>query len=232
MRTIRQQARIAGFLYLLLALIAPIGLVYVPGTVFSPGDPVATLDNIRAHELLVRIGMASELVHQVVAVFLVLALYRLFKPVNENLARQVVIFGALVSVPIMFVNVLNEIAALMLANGTPVLGAFTGGQLDQLAYVFYQLHFAGISVVSVFWGIWLFPFGLLVIRSDFIPKILGVLLLIAGAAYVVSSFVTIVLPHWAAQVGRIALPFELGEVPIILWLAIWGARPRSKPATA
>lgn len=229
-RTIKQQARIAGFLYLLLALIAPIGLLYVPGKVFTPGNATATVDNIRSHELLLRVGIASELVHQIVAVFLVLALYRLFKPVSENLARQVVIFGALVSVPIMFVNVLNEIASLILASGADLLGAFTGAQLDRLAYLFYRLHSSGIKVVSVFWGIWLFPFGILVIRSGFIPKVFGVLLMIAGSAYLVSSFVAIVLPELEPQVARIALPLEVAEFPIILWLAFWGAKPTPRPS--
>jgi hypothetical protein len=165
----QQQARAAGFLYLLLALIAPIGLLYVPGKLIVSRNATATADNIRASEWILRIGIASELIHQIIGVFLVLALYRLFKAVNETHAKQMVILGALVSVPIVFVNVLNEIAALILVRGADFLSVFEKPQLDALAYLFLRLHGQGITVASIFWGLWLFPFGMLVIRSGFIP---------------------------------------------------------------
>ena len=159
MSSIRQQARVAGVLYLLLALTAPLGLLYVPGKVIVLGNASATAANIRASEGLLRGGIASELIHQLIAVFLVLALYRLFKTVDEALARQVVVLGALVSVPIVFVNVLNEVAALTLVSGADFLSVFEQPQLDALAYLFLRLHGQGITVASVFWGLWLFPFG-------------------------------------------------------------------------
>lgn len=134
MRSTRQQARFAGFLYLLIALSAPIGLMYVPGKLIVSGNATATADNLRASEGLLRIGIASELFHQVIAVFLVLALYRLFKPVNETLAKQLVILGALVSVPVMFINVLNNVAALILVSGADFLAGFEKPELDALAY--------------------------------------------------------------------------------------------------
>jgi hypothetical protein len=228
----QHQARVAGFLYLLLALSAPLGLLYVPGRLIVSGDATATADNIRSSEWLLRLGIASELIHQIIAVFLVLALYRLFKAVNEAHARQMVILGALVSVPIMFVNVLNDIAALVLVSGADFLAVFEKSQLDALAYLFVQLHGQGITVAAIFWGLWLFPFGMLVIRSGFIPRVLGVLLVIAGVAYLASSFATLVLPRYAPLVSQIALPLEVAELPIILWLLIWGAktRPTDVPA--
>lgn len=224
MNSTQQQARRAGFLYLLIALIAPIGLLYVPGKLIVSGNATATADNIRSSEWLLRIGMASELIHQIIAVFLVLALYRLFKGVNETHAKLLVILGALVSVPIMFVNVLNEIAALILVSGADFLSVFEKSQLDALAYLSLSLHDQGITVVSIFWGLWLFPFGLLVIRSGFIPRMFGVLLMIAGLGYLASAFATLVLPRYAPLVSQVALPLEIAEVPIIFWLAIWGAR--------
>lgn len=224
MTSTKHQAHVAGLLYLLMAVSAPLGLLYVPGKVIVAGNAAATADNLRASESLVRAGIGSELFHQAGAVFLVLALYLLFRPVSELLAKQLVALGALVSVPIMFVNVLNSIAALTLAKGAPWLAAFDRPQLDALAYLFARLHGQGIEVASVFWGLWLFPFGLLVIRSGFIPKVLGYLLLVAGAAYVVSSFATLVMPSLVPLVGKVALPLEVAEVPIIFWLAIWGAR--------
>ncbi len=232
MRSTQQQARFAGFLYLLLCLIAPIGLLYVPSKLIVYGNATATADNIRASEWLLRVGIASELIHQVIGVFLVLALYRLFKAVDETLARLVVILGALLSLPIVFVNVLNEIAALVLVSGDKFLSVFERPQLDALAYLFLRLHSHGIIVASIFWGLWLFPFGMLVIRSGFIPRVLGVLLMVAGAAYLVSSFTTLILPQFAELVSRVALPLEVAELPIVFWLLIWGAKKRPPDALA
>lgn len=232
MSSIKQQARVAGFLYLLLALSAPIGLLYVPGKLIVHGNAAATADNIRASERLLRLGIASELIHQIIQVFLVLALYRLFKAVNETLAKQMVILGALVSVPIMFVNVLNDIAALVLVSGAGFLSVFEKPQLDALAYLFLRLHSEGITVASIFWGLWLFPFGMLVIRSGFIPRVFGVLLMIAGAAYLASAFATLVLPQYEPLVSQVALPLEVAELPIVFWLLTWGAKTRPADAPA
>jgi hypothetical protein len=227
--SIQHQARVAGFLYLLLAIIAPIGLLYVPGKLIVSGNATATADNIRASEGLFRIGIASELIHQVIGLFLVLALYRLFRPVSEALARQVVILGALVSLPIVFVNVLNEIASLILVSGADFLAVFDKPRLDALAYLFLRLHNQGINVASIFWGLWLFPFGLLVIRSGFIPRVFGYLLMIAGSAYLVHSFVVLLLPQYAPMSAQVALPLEAAELPIIFWLVIRGARTQPGP---
>lgn len=224
LRTTKQQARFAGLLYLLVALSAPIGLVYVPARLIVSGDAAATADRFRASEGLVRLGIATELGHQVVCIFLVLALYELFEAVDEALARQVVILGALVSVPILFVNVLNQIAVLFLVSGADFLSAFTRAQLDGLAYLFVRLHGLGISVGSVFWGLWLVPFGMLVVRSGFIPKFLGFLLFAAAGGYLASSFATLVMPDLGASVAKIAMPLEIGELPIVVWLLVWGAR--------
>jgi hypothetical protein len=230
-RTTKQQARIAGLLYLLLGITAPIGLLIVPGKLIVSGNATATADNLRAHGDLLRLGIASELIHQTIAIFVVLALYRLFRPVDEALARQLVVLGALVSVPIMFVNVLNDVAAQILVSGADFLSVFEKPELDALAYLFVRLHGRGITVASIFWGLWLFPFGLLVIRCGFIPRVLGYLLMVAGTGYVVSSFVTLVLPQFLKPVTTVTSLMIFGELPIMLWLLIWGARTRPGEAT-
>ncbi len=223
MRTIKKQARLAGFLYFLIGITAPIGLLYVPGKVIVSGDATATADRIRASESLFRIGIASELIPQVIAIFVVLALYRLFKGVNEARARELVILGALVSAPIMFVNVLNELAALILVSGVAFLSVFDRPQLDALAYLFIRLHTQGLDVASIFWGLWLFPFGVLAVKSGFIPRIFGYLLFVAGFAYVVNAFTSLLVPQYASQVGKVAMILYFGEPPIMLWLLIMGA---------
>jgi hypothetical protein len=230
--TVRRDARIAGVLYLLVALTAPIGLLYVPGRVVVSDNATATADHLRASEWLVRLGIASELVHQAICVFLVLALYRMFRGVNEYHAKQVVILGALVSVPIMFVNVLNEVAALLLASRPEFLTAFDPPKLDALAYLFIYLHAQGIVVASIFWGLWLFPFGLLVIRSTFVPRVLGFSLMVAGGAYLASAVTTLLAPRYSVEVGRLALPLQMGELPIVVWLLVQGVKGKRVIATA
>lgn len=233
MNETKRQARIAGLWYLGVFLTAPIGLLYVPGKIVVSGDAAATAENLRAHAGLLRLGIASELVHQVLILFVVLALYKLFRGVDEFLAKQVVVLGALVSVPIMFVNVLNDVAASILASGPDFLAAFDRPQLDALAYFFLRLHGRGIVVASVFWGLWLIPFGRLVIRSRFIPPLLGWLLLVAGAGYLADAIAALVLPDLRPYVAPVVQVLIFGEVPIIFWLAIWGARvPRGEPPAA
>ncbi len=224
----RKALRAAGLLYLLMAITAPFGLLYVPGKLIVPGDATATADHIRASEWLLRLGIGSELFHQAIAVFLVMALYRLFKAVNENQAKLLVILGCLVSVPIMFLNSINEIAALILVSGADFLSVFEKSQRDALAFLFLRLHGEGMNVASIFWGLWLFPFGILVIRSGFIPRISGILLFIAGSAYLASSFTSLVLPQYAQLVGQVALVLEVAEVPIIFWLFIRGLWPAGR----
>jgi hypothetical protein len=228
--TIRKQARFAGLLYLVMTLTAPIGLMFVPETLIVPGNATLTAEHLRTSETLFRIGIASELFHQALAVFIVLALFRLFRPVSETLAWQMVILGALVSVPIMFVNVLNEIAALILVSGPAFLTVFDRAQLEALALLFLRLHDHGIDIASIFWG--LCPFGLLVIRSGFIPRFLGVLLIIAGVAYLVESFLLVLAPRLGHAAGPYAIVLELSELPIVFWLVVWGARVRPAAAPA
>lgn len=220
----RKDARVAGVLYLLIGIIAPIGLMYVPGQLIVTGDAAATAEHLRLSEWLLRLGIASELFSQIIGVFLVLALYRLFKAVNEQLAVLMVILGMLLSLPIVFVNLLNDIAALNLAGGAKFLSVFDQPQRDALAYLFIRLHSQGIQVAAIFWGLWLFPFGMLVIRSRFIPRTLGVLLMVAGCAYLAASFTSLVLPRYANAVIQWAAILEAGELPIIFWLVIWGAK--------
>lgn len=223
-------ARAAAVLYLLIVLTVPFGLIYVPGRLMVPGDAAATADRLRASESLLRLGIGSELFHQAVAIFLVLALYRFFKPVNEKLAVLVVILGALVSVPIVFLNVVSEIAALIMVSSADFLSVFEKKELDALAYLFLRLHEQGLVVAAVFWGLWLFPLGMLVIQSGFIPRALGVLLIIAGSAYLVSSFVSLILPRYAELVDTFAMVLAFGELPFTFWLWIRGVRLRPSVA--
>src|SRR5438552_8364149 len=149
-----------------------------------------------------------------------------------GLAWLVVILGALMVTPIYFLNTINDAAALLLARGADFLSAFDKPQRDALVMVFFRMHSQGILANEVFWGLWLFPFGLLVYRSRFLPRILGVWLMLNCFAYLAVSFTGLLFPQYEARVFNSAFPAMLGEVAIMLWLLIKGAKPQPLGAAA
>src|SRR5262249_20284889 len=161
----------AGLLYLSL-MGAPLRLVYIPNKLIVSGNAAGTAANIAAHETLFRFGIAADLLTGTMSIFLTLALFRLFKDVDRDLARLVVILGSLMIAPIYFVNTLNDFAALALVRGPEFVSALGALQRDALVMLFLNLHHSGVVVNEIFWGLWLFPFGLLAYRSRFIPRIL------------------------------------------------------------
>ena len=183
-------ARVAGAWYLSLAVTAPFGLIYVPRALIVAGNATATAGNIRAHEALFRLGIVADLSSVVLFIFLVLALYRLLSGVNGTRAAQMAAL-ALVSAAVGFTNVLNNIVALTLFRGADSLAVFGQPQLDALGMSFLGLHHQGLVINEIFWGLWLLPFGLLVIRSGFLPRILGVLLIVNCFAYVAASLTSL-----------------------------------------
>jgi hypothetical protein len=231
MSTLKRQARIAGLLYLTL-MTAPLRLIYIPSHLFVANNASATSANIAAHETLFRLGMLSDLFTGTMGIFLTLALYRLFKGVDEGLARLVVILGALVVTPIYFFNTVNDAAALLLARGPDFLSVFDKPQRDALVMVFIRMHGQGVLANEVFWGLWLFPFGLLVYKSRFIPRILGVWLMLNCFAYLATSVTGILWPTYEQRVSNWVFPVMFGELAIMLWLIIVGAKERQPLATA
>lgn len=231
----KKTARLAGLLYLVSSIPAPFALLYVPGKLLVRGDAAATAERIRASETLFRMGITAELVASVLFIFVALTLYRLFKPVSQGAALAMLVL-ILLSFPISFLNVLNDIAALNFAGAGGsfnALSVFDARQRDALAYFFLRMHGQGIVIAAqIFWGLWLFPFGICVMRSGFIPRVLGILLMIAGCGYIAISLSTVALPQYASAIHQVATILNLGEVPIIFWLLIWGAKPQRAAALA
>jgi hypothetical protein len=228
---LKRNARIAGLLYLTL-LLAPLRLIYIPTHLFVSGNARATTDNIAAHETLFRFGMLGDLVTGTMGIFLALALYRLFKGVDKGLARLMVILGALMVTPIYFLNTLNDAAALLLARGADFLSAIDKPDRDALVMVFLHMHHQGVLANEIFWGLWLFPFGLLVYKSRFIPRALGVWLMLNCFAYLATSFTGLLWPDYEQTVSNWVFPLMLGEVAIMLWLIIVGAKEKQPLADA
>lgn len=228
MNSKKKMAKIAGIIYLLFAIISIVQAVYFPSLVVS-GNATSTANLITSSELLFRNGILIGIVGQLIFVFLVLVLYRLLKEVDQTLALLMVIF-VVMGASATFLNTFNKIAVLTILSGADFLSAIEKPQLDALAYMFLRVHSQGTQAIQMFWGLWLFPFGLLVFRSHFIPRILGVLLIIAGVPYVLTGLASIVLPQYRATFSAFSpfmMFFEAGELPIILWLVIKGAREQN-----
>jgi hypothetical protein len=231
MDSIKKRARVAGFLYLCL-LAAPLRLIYIPTKLFVSGNAAATASNIAAHETLFRLGMAADLFCAVILIFLTLAFYRLFKDVDQFHAVLVVILGGVLPAAIDFFNVVNDAAALMLVRGADFLLVFDKPQRDALAMLFLRLHHQEIVAAEVLWGLWLFPLGILVIRSGFLPKFLGYWLIVNGFAYLALSYTGLFLPEYERMVSNFTFPAVLGEMVFMLWLAVMGAKPQRIKAAA
>src|SRR5438876_10487255 len=179
MSSARNPGRVVGYWYLLLVLLGPLRLIYIPNKLFVQGNAAATASNIAAHEWLFRFGMLSDLCGAVVLIFLVLAFYRLFKGVDQQLAVLLVIVGGVMPALISFVNVVSDAGALIVARGVGAGGAgflsvFDQAERDGLVMVVLRLHQHQIVAAEIAWGLWLFPMGALAYQSRFLPRFLGV----------------------------------------------------------
>jgi hypothetical protein len=167
----------------------------------------------------------GDLVCGVILVFLVMAFYRLFRGVDQNLAVLVVIFGGVMPALINFVGVVSDLGALMAVRGGEFLSVFDKPQRDALAMVFLNLRDHQNTAAEILWGMWLFPLAALVYRSRFLPRFLGVWLAINGCAYVILSLTGVLLPQYQEKVFTYSQPALFGELAIMLWLVIRGAKP-------
>jgi len=224
MQSIKKAARLAGSLYVLSSLPAPFSLLYIPSVFMVMGDATATANKLRASQSLFRFGIVAELISATLFIFMGLALYDLLKGINKQHALLMLTL-ILISVPISYGNELNRVVALILSNGAHLSSALDQHQLDALVMTFLHLHGDGLLLAQIFWGLWLFPFGILVYRSGFLPRILGVLLNPAGIGYVAASLTSLLLPPYGNIVFNVAAVLGLaGEGSTMFWLLIKGAK--------
>lgn len=222
--SLKRTAKLAGLLYLFLVITGVYGIFYVSTQVIVLGDTVATAQNILAKEFLFRTGIINDLISNTIFVFLALTLYRLFKQVNEHQAKLMVVL-VVVQIPVVFIMEAFNITSLMLFKDE-ILKTFQLSQRQDLAMLFLKVNDYGALTLEMFWGLWLIPFGLLVYKSVFIPRIFGVLLIIAGIAYIHASFASILFPsYYSTFVNQPTLLLvAIGEISITLWLLIKGIR--------
>jgi hypothetical protein len=231
MTSTRNPGRVAGLWYLLIVLGGPLRLIYIPSKLFVHGNAAATASNIAAHEWLFRFGIVTDLFCAVISIFLTLALYRLFKGVDQNLAVMVVILGGVMPSLIDFVGVVHDAAALTLVRGADFLSVFDKPQRDALAMLFLHLRDHQTTAAEILWGLWLLPLAILTYRSRFLPRFLGVWLIINGFAYVLLSLTGELLPQYQEKAFAYSQPALFAEVAFMLWLVIKGANPPSPAAS-
>lgn len=223
-------ARTAGLLYLIVVVTGIFSLAYVPSQITVQGDASATVGNIVASESLFRLGIAASVICYTAFLLLPFALYRLLSPVGKGVAVLMVAF-AVVSVPISFVNLLNKFDILSLLNEASYLQAFTTEQLHAQVMLSLAAYSNGMLVSKIFWGLWLLPFGYLVFKSGFLPRVLGILLMAGCFGYLIDFFGSVLVAGYpeTAIARFVTLPASLGEIGTCLWLLVVGVRAPKSP---
>ena len=224
MDSTKSLARWAGLLYGIASSLAPFAYLYVPDQLIVQGDALATADRVRASEGLLRAAIGAELYGVTVLLFAALALYDLFKRVDPRIAG-IMAAMMLVSVPISYINALNHIAPLILLKSAAIAAVLDPRQVAAQVTLFLRLHNYGLVVNQIFWGLWLFPIGILVMRSGFIPRWLAYPLFFAGAGYVLNSLGMLLLPPSQRWLTDSLQLLGVGEMPLFsFYLLIWGVR--------
>ena len=220
--TLKNQARTAGFLFLVWIITGLFGLMYIPAKINMQGEAADIARNILANEFLFRTGVVVDLAGTAVWILMVLVFYRIFRQVNEFQAKLLVTF-VLVQIPAVIMTDACNMLALVLFKGE-TLKAFELAQRQELAAVFLKINTSVTLVLEFFWGLWLLPLAVLTYRSRFLPRLLGAWLFVNGLAYLVLCFTGILFPSYTETVYKIAFPVFFGEMALMLWLVIKGAK--------
>lgn len=221
-------ARWAGFIYLIVVITGFFSLMYVPNKLIEWKNPEQTFNNISSSKSLFSLSIASSILCYIAFTLLPLALYKLLKNVNGTYAKLMVIL-ALISVPISFINLQSKLSVLTIIEGAEYLKVYTAKELQAQVMMLLKNYNNGILIVQIFWGLWLYPFGYLVYKSGFLPRILGIFLMLGCLGYVLNVFGRIVIPEFSTYLiaGYITLPASIGEIGICLWLLIAGVKNKS-----
>lgn len=228
-RNLDATARVAGLLYMIVVATGMFSLAYVPAKLGFSGDAVATLRNLQAGESLLRLGIAASIACYIAFLLLPLALHRLLAATGRVPATLMVAFAA-ASVPLSFANLLHRFDTLSLLGRHGLLQSLGPAERSAQVMMSLEAYGNGILLSEVFWGLWLLPFGYLVFKSGFLPRLLGVLLVAGGFGYLVDVLGNLLFPGYAASTlaGLARLPAAAGEIGSGLWLLAIGIRPRQR----
>jgi hypothetical protein len=222
MTSINKTARLAGLMFLL-NIITGIFAQYVRSSLIMPGDASATARAIVASALLFRFGIVSDLMMTTCFLLMGFAFYVLLKPVDPNLALLMLLFNV-VGIPLMGLNLLNQFAPLLLLSGADYLKVFSADQLQALVMVFFRLYEHGYLIAAISYGAYLLPLGLLVFKSGYFPKILGVLLILDCFGLLMPFFQTFLFPGYDVVTYPGLAIGVIAEFSFCLWLLIKGAK--------
>lgn len=220
MDSIQKTARITGILILIMAVIAPFGMIYLPATLIVPGDAAITANHVMASESLFRLGIVSDSIVFLIEIVLCALLYVLLKPVNKSLSL-VAAFARLAMTILQGINLLNYFFVLLLLSDAGYLTVFAPDQLHALGLLFLNAHEAVVLIWGVAFGLHLLVAGYLVYKSGYLPKIVGGLLIVAALCYFTQSFGNMVFPAFKALFASIGL-LSIVEIALPLWLLIKG----------
>lgn len=220
MLSMQKTAKITGVLILMMVVIAPFGMLYLPSILIVPGDATTTASNIMASEPLFRLGIAGDAVIFLIEIALSALLYVLLRPVSKTLSL-VAGFSRLAMTVIQGINLLNHFIVLLLLSGTGYLSVFAPGQLNAFVLLFLNAHQNVVLIWGLAFSLHLFVIGYLVYKSGYIPRFVGVLLTVAAVCYLVQSFGNILLPQYAAIYAMIG-NLSIVEIALPLWLLIKG----------
>lgn len=220
-RAARRYARVGGALYLVVIVVGMAGELLVRRPLLVQGDAAATAAKLASSLSLLRVGVAAAMAMIVCGAGLVVVLYALFKPVHRHLALFVV-FLNLISLALEAGGKMTLIVAATLLSGSPLAGAFEPGRIGALAAFAASLHAYGFALSLIFFGAECVVIGYLVYRSGFLPRAVGVLMALAGAAYLVNSFTLLLAPSLASSVSVLLVLSFVGESSLCLWLLTIG----------
>ncbi|MGW9684825.1 DUF4386 domain-containing protein [Flagellimonas sp. 2504JD1-5] len=218
-------AHLAGLLYFLIAVTGIFSLMYVPSQLIVWDNPAETVANIKSSEFLFRMEILCELLCYLIFVLLPLILYKLFKDIQKDFATLMVVL-AIVSVPISMVSVVHKFDVLSLLTDAEYLNVYGPNEIQAKVMLAFKSYYRGILVSQIFWGLWLFPFGYLVFKSGFLPKLLGLFLMIGSCGYFMDFLGRVICPDynqlWISD--YITIPASIGELGTCLWLLIMGIK--------
>lgn len=220
----KRLARIAGLLYLLIAILSGFAYAYVLGKVYKPGHAATTAGNVLANSGLVRLGVVADLFQATLFVFLAMTLYLLLVHVNKNVARAMVILVA-IATAIMCLNIVFQFAALLVASHRSYTAGFGSAGSDALVLLLLDIHHYGFLIAQIFFGLWLVPLGYLAYKSGMFPKALGVALIVGSACYLVDMLAKFLVPGFAEMVaGFLAIPPIVAETWMVGYLLVKGVK--------
>jgi len=225
MNSTKKTARAAGLLWLLMAITGGFGLFYIRSYVIVPGDAGATAGNVIASEFLFRAAITAALFAQMFLFFFGLTLFHLFKKVDKWLAR-VLLASIMMTVVLGVINAFNHFGVLIVLSQADFLKVFSPEQLNAIAMFLLRQSNTGQALLEIFWVPYYFTFGLLIIRSKYLPKIFGILLMVASVGFAVNLLDKFLVPQfYPAFFTQLAMTLGgLSVLPTLFWLLIMGVK--------